>query len=48
MDDPPMRCVVGTDAYSLINKKLEMYSESVKKFERRSNSTDVERYQAPS
>jgi hypothetical protein len=48
MDDPPIRCIVGTDAYSLINKKLETYSESVKRFEKWSNSTDVEEYQAPS
>lgn len=44
MDDPPLRCVVGTDAYSLINKKLEAYGESVKKFEKLSNSTDVDGY----
>jgi hypothetical protein len=48
MDEPPIRCVVGTDAYSLINKKLESYRSSVKKFEKWSNSTDVEGYQAPS
>ena len=47
MDDPPIRCVVGTDAYSLLNKKLETYNESVKKFEKWSNSTDVEGYKAP-
>ncbi|KAF1850524.1 NAD(P)-binding protein [Cucurbitaria berberidis CBS 394.84] len=48
MDEPPIRCAVGTDAYTLINKKLESYNESVKKFEKWSNSTDVEGYQAPS
>ncbi|RMZ71900.1 short-chain dehydrogenase reductase sdr [Pyrenophora seminiperda CCB06] len=47
MDDPPLRCVVGTDAYSLVTKKLETHSESVKKFEKWSNSTDVDGYQAP-
>jgi hypothetical protein len=47
MDDPPMRCVVGTDAYSLINKKLDTYNESVKKFDKWSNSTDVEGYKTP-
>lgn len=41
MDDPPIRCIVGTDAYSAINKKLESYTESVKQFEKWSNSTDV-------
>jgi NAD(P)-dependent dehydrogenase (short-subunit alcohol dehydrogenase family) len=48
MDDPPMRCVVGTDAYTNINKKLESYKDSVQKFEKWSNSTDVEGYKAPS
>jgi len=48
MKDPPLRCVVGTDAYSRIRKKLETYDESTKKFEKLSNSTDVEGYQAPS
>ncbi|KAG9195241.1 hypothetical protein G6011_361 [Alternaria panax] len=47
MDDPPMRCAVGTDAYSLINKKLDTYNDSAKKFEKWSNSTDVEGYKAP-
>ncbi|KAH7371134.1 hypothetical protein BKA66DRAFT_573088 [Pyrenochaeta sp. MPI-SDFR-AT-0127] len=48
MDDPPIRCVVGTDAYTNINKKLDAYSESVKKFEKWSNSTDVDGYTVPS
>ncbi|CAO2653573.1 Nn.00g029840.m01.CDS01 [Neocucurbitaria sp. VM-36] len=47
MDDPPIRCVVGTDAYAHINKKLDSYNESVKRFEKWSNSTDVEGYKAP-
>lgn len=42
MDDPPIRCVVGTDAYSAINDKLDKYRESIKKFEKLSNSTDVD------
>lgn len=40
MDDPPLRCVVGTDAYSMVSRKVETYSESIKKFEKWSNSTD--------
>ncbi|KAF1838928.1 NAD(P)-binding protein [Decorospora gaudefroyi] len=44
MDDPLMRCVVGTDAYSLINQKLDTYGQSVKKFEKWSNSTDAKGY----
>ncbi|KAF2792763.1 NAD(P)-binding protein [Melanomma pulvis-pyrius CBS 109.77] len=47
MEDPPLRCIVGTDAYKAINEKLETYSESIKKFEKLSNSTDVDGYKAP-
>jgi hypothetical protein len=45
--DPPLRCVVGTDAYSGIKSKLEAYTENVKKYEELSNSTDVDGYVAP-
>lgn len=48
MADPPLRCVVGTDAYAGINEKLETYRESVKKYEKLSNSTDVDGYVKPS
>lgn len=48
MKDPPLRCVVGTDAYAAINTKLDTYRESIKKFEKLSNSTDVDGYQKPS
>ena len=48
MDDPPIRCAVGTDAYTNMNKKLDAYSENIKKFEKWSNSTDVDGYKAPS
>ncbi|KAF2010449.1 NAD(P)-binding protein [Aaosphaeria arxii CBS 175.79] len=47
MKDPPLRCVVGTDAYKLISNKLKADLESVKKYEKLSNSTDVDGYQAP-
>ncbi|KAF2109898.1 hypothetical protein BDV96DRAFT_615571 [Lophiotrema nucula] len=46
--DPPLRCIVGTDAYSAINEKLDQYKENVKKYEKLSNSTDVDGYQKPS
>ena len=46
MKDPPIRCIVGTDAYSAINQKLETYAENIKKFEEWSNSTDVGGYKA--
>lgn len=42
MDNPPLRCIVGTDAYSTINQKLDTYSQNVKEFEKWSNSTDVD------
>ncbi|KAF2205711.1 NAD(P)-binding protein [Delitschia confertaspora ATCC 74209] len=48
MKDPPLRCVVGTDAYKLMKQKMETYAENLKKFEKLSNSTDVDGYQAPS
>ncbi|KAL1624230.1 hypothetical protein SLS54_004160 [Diplodia seriata] len=47
MPDPPLRCIVGTDAYSAINEKLDSYRESVKKYEKLSNSTDVDGYKKP-
>ncbi|KAF2467291.1 NAD(P)-binding protein [Lindgomyces ingoldianus] len=48
MKDPPLRCCVGTDAFKMINQKLERYSDNLKRFEKLSNSTDVDGYQAPS
>lgn len=48
MEDPPLRCIVGTDAYARINKKLDDYKSNVQKFEKLSNSTDVDGYKAPS
>lgn len=42
MKDPPLRCVIGSDAYKAMQDKLETYGESVKKFEKLSNSTDVD------
>lgn len=48
MSDPPLRCIVGTDAYAAINEKLDKYRDNVKKYEKLSNSTDVDGYQKPS
>ena len=48
MQDPPLRCVIGSDAYTAMGTKLETYSKNVKRFEQLSNSTDVEGYQRPS
>lgn len=47
MPNPPLRCIVGTDAYAAINEKLDAYRESVKKYEKLSNSTDVDGYKKP-
>lgn len=42
MDDPPLRSVIGTDAYKAILDKIEKYGENYKKYEKLANSTDVE------
>jgi len=48
MKDPPLRCIIGTDAYARLEKKLNDYSANHKRFEKLSNSTDVDGYKAPS
>lgn len=48
MDDPPLRLVIGSDAYKAIMTKIQTYSELYPKYEKLSNSTDVEGYQRPS
>ncbi len=47
MKDPPLRVVIGSDAYKAINVKLQTYGENYKKYEEISNSTDVDGYQRP-
>lgn len=47
MENPPLRCIIGTDAYKAIKTKLQTYTESVEKFKDLSNSTDVDGYKAP-
>jgi hypothetical protein len=47
MDDPPLRVIVGTDAYEGLGKKLETYQANWKRYEKLSNSTDVDGYQKP-
>lgn len=42
MKEPPLRCVIGSDAYKAMETKLQTYGENVKKFEKLSNSTDVD------
>ncbi|KAI1614294.1 hypothetical protein EDD37DRAFT_638562 [Exophiala viscosa] len=48
MKDPPLRCVIGTDAYAAIMNKIDKYEQNYKRFETLSNSTDVEGFSAPS
>ncbi|EXJ96392.1 hypothetical protein A1O1_01518 [Capronia coronata CBS 617.96] len=47
MPNPPLRVVIGTDAYAAIMNKLDQYEQNYKKFETLSNSTDVDGYVAP-
>ncbi|CAF9926595.1 MAG: hypothetical protein HETSPECPRED_006364 [Heterodermia speciosa] len=42
LQDPPLRVVIGSDAYKAIMAKIEAYGENYKKYEKISNSTDVE------
>ena len=46
LKDPPLRVVVGTDAYKAILGKIESYGENYRKYESISNSTDVDGYKA--
>lgn len=48
MDDPPLRSVIGSDAYKAIMGKIEQYGENYKKYEKIANSTDVDGYKPPS
>ncbi|KAI9727335.1 MAG: hypothetical protein M1828_006955 [Chrysothrix sp. TS-e1954] len=48
MKDPPLRCIIGSDAFTAINGKLDTYRQNVDRFADLSNSCDVEGYQRPS
>jgi NAD(P)-dependent dehydrogenase (short-subunit alcohol dehydrogenase family) len=48
LPDPPLRVVIGTDAYKAIMAKLKAYDENYTKYEKISNSTDVDGFEAPS
>ena len=45
MEDPPLRVVVGTDAYKAIIEKIKKYDENYKKYEKISNSTNVDGFE---
>jgi len=47
MKDPPLRVVVGSDAYTAMGTKLETYQKERAKYEKLSNSTDVDGYKRP-
>ena len=47
MKDPPLRIVIGSDAYKAVMTKIDTYSQNYKKYEQLSNSTDVDGYQRP-
>ncbi|KAK5121683.1 hypothetical protein LTR85_004855 [Meristemomyces frigidus] len=48
MDDPPLRTVIGSDAYTAMMGKIKAYGELYPKYEKLANSTDVDGYERPS
>jgi hypothetical protein len=42
MSNPPLRVVIGSDAYKGIMNKIETYEENYLKYKDLSNSTDVD------
>ncbi|KAF2768236.1 NAD(P)-binding protein [Teratosphaeria nubilosa] len=48
MDDPPLRTVIGSDAYEAIMGKIKTYGELYPKYKDLANSTDVDGYKKPS
>lgn len=38
MDDPPLRTVIGSDAYTAIMGKIKTYGENYPKYEKLANS----------
>lgn len=40
--DPPLRCILGTDAFKAINNKLDTYRQNIDKYKSLSNGTDVD------
>ena len=45
--DPPLRAVIGTDAYIAMMGKIECYSENFKVYKNISNRTNVEGHKVP-
>ena len=46
LDEPPLRAVIGSDAYKAVINKIKTYGENYPKYEKISNSTDVDGYEA--
>jgi hypothetical protein len=47
MENPPLRCIVGTDAFAKMNEVVRDYQDNLKQYEKLSLSTDVDGYVAP-
>jgi len=47
LEDPPLRVVIGSDAYTAMMGKIKTYGELYPKYEKLSNSTDVDGYERP-
>jgi len=47
MEDPPLRTVIGSDAYTAIMGKIKAYGELYPKYKDLANSTDVDGYKRP-
>jgi hypothetical protein len=47
MKDPPLRVVLGTDAYAAIMTKIDDYKKNYENYKEISNSTDVDGYKKP-
>lgn len=45
MDDPPLRVVIGSDAYQKINEKIKTYGELYPKYEKLSSKSSFEKLQ---
>jgi NAD(P)-dependent dehydrogenase (short-subunit alcohol dehydrogenase family) len=46
LGEPPLRVVIGSDAYKAVINKIKTYGENYPKYEKISNSTDVDGYEA--
>jgi len=47
MQNPPLRCAVGTDCYAELEKKMQTFGHNLLKYKDLSLSTDVDGYASP-